>query len=205
MPLSSGPAPPPPHQPGAQNAGDPTSQVLCFCCLRSGFSSFSFSNYKGARDDRKICRIATTPSPLPTTCAVIRCDAPFTCLRNFSLLPGPLFYVHSDIQCSKLSVLCKCVCLIRGDPKASTKAAPRLPAFCVSSTVSTVRSMLSPVALSTCPAWGNNASSERCLGYRPISSRLPRLWLAASFSVSLASMLGGGRSLATFRIRFSFS
>lgn len=69
VPLSSGPAPPP-HQPGAQNAGDPTSQVLCFCCLRSGFSSFSFSNYKGARDDRKICRMATTPSPLPTTCAV---------------------------------------------------------------------------------------------------------------------------------------
>lgn len=144
-------------------------------------------------------KFAGWPPPPPPSNHLLshRCDAPFTCLRNFSLLPGPLFYVHSDIQCSKLSVLCKCVCLIRGDPKASTKAAPRLPAFCVSSTVSTVRSMLSPVALSTCPAWGNNASSERCLGYRPISSRLPRLWLA--------SMLGGGRSLATFRIRFSFS
>lgn len=37
------------------------------------------------------------PPPLPATRVLTRRDAPFMCLRNFSLLRGPLFYVRSNI------------------------------------------------------------------------------------------------------------
>lgn len=63
---------------------------------------------------------------------------------------------------------------------------PRLPAFCMSSMISAVWSVLSPLLISICPACSINPSTKRFLGYSPVGAP------AIPFTLSLASVVGRG-------------
>lgn len=148
-----------------------TPRCAALYCLPRGFCSFFLSFFHDKETLYYWKKIWRTTGVKTLTQMPPRSPIYVSGQFPFHLLHVPVFYTHSNIQCSKFYILCKCLCFVNWDPKCAWRwlaVGLRSSLPLTSQAWYLTWRVFSFLMVSICPTCGINTSSERFLGYRSL-------------------------------------